>query len=52
MEKIIITIQRLKNYNTEPLNVLSKLKEYIIGENENIPTFQALIYVPGNIIRL
>lgn len=37
MEKIIITIQRVRNYNTELLNVLSKVREYMISKNKNIP---------------
>ena len=36
MEKIIIAIQRLRNCNIDPLKVLSKVREYTIGENENV----------------
>lgn len=36
MEKIIIIIKRLRNCNIVLLSVLSKVREYIVSENENI----------------
>jgi hypothetical protein len=52
MEKIIITIQRFRNSNTELLNVLNKVREYMISENENIPEVPSFDKLPDDIIPL